>query len=226
MLRDRGGAITGRGSVTFPVRGSGSQSNPADGRGVTRVALSTSIRLAAAACLTALLAALLVAGRAQGSGGDWSAYLAPAGTCRGENDVAAPLAAQTRAVDCLVNWARAQERRSRLRLTPALHRAAVLKGRVVASCRQFSHTPCGRDATAAVRESGYRFALLGENLFAGPWGKVSPREVVTAWLHSPPHRANLLGRRFRDLGVAPVRAHDLFGPGDAVVWTAAFGTPR
>jgi uncharacterized protein YkwD len=172
------------------------------------------------------MAALLVAGRAQSSGGDWSAYLAPAGTCPGENEIAAPLATQTRAIGCLVNWARAQERRSRLRQAPALRRAAAIKGSVVASCRQFSHTPCGTDMTAAVRESGYRFALLGENLFAGPWGKVSPREVVTAWLLSPPHRANLLGRRFRDLGVAPVRAHDLLGPGDAIVWTAAFAVPR
>jgi len=168
---------------------------------------------------------VLVAGRAHASDDAWSAYLAPEGTCAGENDRAAPLAAQSRTIGCLVNWARAQERRHPLRQRPALNRAAALKGQVVAQCGQFSHTPCGIDVAAAARKAGYRYALFGENLFAGPWGQVSPREVVTAWLRSPPHRANLLGRKFRDVGVAPARAHGLLGKGDAIVWTAAFASP-
>ena len=102
----------------------------------------------------------------------------------------------------------------------------MLKGREVASCGQFSHTPCGADADATVRASGYRYRTLGENLFAGTWGRFSPREVVAAWLRSPPHRATILDRRFRHVGVAPVRAHGLLGDGDAVVWTATFASPR
>jgi uncharacterized protein YkwD len=181
--------------------------------------------VAVAVCVAALLATLLFVARADGAGRAWSAYLAPAGTCPGENDSAASPAAQTRTIDCLVNWARAQDRRTRLELRPALRKAAALKGRIVASCGQFSHTPCGTQVSATVSKTGYRFVVMGENLFAGPWGHVSPREVVSAWLRSPPHRANLLAYRFRDFGVAPVRAHGLLGPGDAVVWTATFATP-
>ena len=48
------------------------------------------------------------------------------------------------------------------------------EGRAVASCGQFSHTPCGSAVTAAVNASGYRYATFGENLFAGTWGR-SPR---------------------------------------------------
>ena len=192
---------------------------------VTPAALAMSLRLALLACLGGLLVASLVAGKASGSDGAWSSYLAPAGTCAGENDSAAPLAAQSRSIGCLVNWARARERRRHLTQRPTLRRAAALKGEVVASCGQFSHTPCGIDLTAFARQAGYRYVLFGENLFAGPWGRVSPREVVSAWLRSPPHRANLLGRRFRDLGVAPARAPGLLGQGDAVVWTAAFASP-
>jgi uncharacterized protein YkwD len=80
--------------------------------------------------------------------------------------------------------------------------------------------------SAELRKTGYRYALLGENLFAGPWGNVSPREVVAAWLRSPPHRANLLRAGFSDLGLAPAHARRLAGLGDAVVWTAAFAAPR
>jgi uncharacterized protein YkwD len=181
---------------------------------------------AVAACAAALVTALLVVGHADGSRRAWKPYLAPAGTCRGENDARASLAVQARAIACLVNWARAQDRHTRLKSRAALRRAAALKSRTVASCGQVSHTPCGTDFRAAVSEAGYRFVRYGENLFAGPWGRVSPRDVVSAWLRSPPHRENVLGFRFRDFGVAPARAHGLLGPGDAVVWTAAFATPR
>jgi uncharacterized protein YkwD len=184
------------------------------------------MRLGVTASVVAFLAALLVAVPADGAGRAWTAYLAPAGACRSADDVAASPAAQARAVGCLVNWARAQDRREPLVQLPALRRAAALKGQGVASCGQFSHTPCGAEVTAAVRTAGYRYASFGENLFAGPWGQISARDVLRAWLQSPPHRANVLGAGFRHIGAAPVRAPDLLGDGDAVVWTATFASPR
>jgi uncharacterized protein YkwD len=125
-----------------------------------------------------------------------------------------------------VNWARKQENRSRLLRRSALTRAAELKGERVASCGQFSHTPCGTAVVSGVDAAGYRYASFGENLFAGSWGRVTPREVVNAWLASPPHRANMLSGNFRHVGAAPVRANGLLGGADAVVWTATFASPR
>jgi uncharacterized protein YkwD len=183
-------------------------------------------RLIAFALVAASVCTFLVAGQAHGAQRSWSAYLAPAGACRAADDAAAPAAAQSRAVTCLVNWARAQDRRSQLARRPALEHAATLKGERVASCGQFSHTPCGATVTAAVNAAGYRYASFGENLFAGTWGSVSARDVVRAWLQSPPHRANVLNRRFRDVGAAPVRAVGLLDGADAVVWTATFASPR
>lgn len=184
-------------------------------------------RVVTATGLAALLAvALVVAGRADGAGTAWNAYLAPTSACSSADDSAAPAAVQVRAVTCLVNWARTHDSRTRLVRRPALQLAATLKGERVASCGQFSHTPCGSAATAAVHAAGYRYATFGENLFAGTWGQVSARDVVSAWLQSPEHRANILGPRFKDLGAAPVRAHGLLDGGDAVVWTATFGSRR
>lgn len=80
--------------------------------------------------------------------------------------------------------------------------------------------------TAAVQAAGYRYSSFGENLFAGTWGQVSARDVVSAWLQSSPHRANLLHPGFRDVGAAQVRAQGLLTDGDAVVWTATFASPR
>lgn len=191
------------------------------------VTAAARVRVLAAAGLAALLAvALVVAGRAEGAGTAWNAYLAPTSACRSADDSAAPAAVQVRAVTCLVNWARTHDSRKRLVRRPALQLAATLKGERVASCGQFSHTPCGSAVTAAVHAAGYRYATFGENLFAGTWGQVSARDVVSAWLQSPEHRANILGPRFKDLGAAPVLAHGLLDGGDAVVWTATFGSRR
>lgn len=186
----------------------------------------TPARLGLTAAIFACVAALLVALPAEGAERAWSVYLAPAGACAAAEDPSASSAVQARAIGCLVNWARAQDRRVRLTQRPALRRAAALKGQKVASCGDFSHTPCGTDVTAAVRTAGYRYASFGENLFAGTWGQVSARDVLTAWLQSPPHRANVLQPGFRDLGAAPVRAQGLLGDGDVVVWTATFASPR
>jgi uncharacterized protein YkwD len=193
---------------------------------VPPVTAATQARLVAIAFVVAASLAFLVVGRADGAGRSWSAYLAPDSACRSASDPAAPAAVQARAVACLVNWARAQDRRVRLVRRPALQRAATLKGERVASCGQFSHTPCGSAVTAAVHAAGYRYATFGENLFAGTLGQVSARDVVLAWLESPDHRANVLSPSFRDVGAAPVRARGLLGDGDAVVWTATFGSRR
>jgi uncharacterized protein YkwD len=195
-------------------------------RSVTFASAAAPSRLFASLCAVASILAFLLVDRADGAARSSSVYLAPAGTCRAADDAAAPAADQMRAVACLVNWARAQDRRSRLARRTALQRAAELKGQRVASCGQFSHTPCGANVTSGVNASGYRYATFGENLYAGTWGRVSPRDVVSAWLQSPPHRANMLSSRFRHVGVAPVRANGLLGGTDAVVWTATFASPR
>jgi len=195
-------------------------------RTVTFVSAAAPSRLLASLFVVASVLAFLLVGRAEGAAGSSSAYLAPTGACRAADDASAPAVSQVRAVACLVNWARAQDSRSRLASRAKLHRAAELKGQRVASCGQFSHTPCGAQVTAGVNASGYRYATFGENLYAGTWGQVSARDVVNAWLQSPPHRANILSSRFRHVGLAPVRANGLLGGIDAVVWTATFASPR
>jgi len=195
-------------------------------RPVTSAAAAASVRVGAIAFAFVSLLAVLVVGRADGSTRASSVYLAPDNACASASDPNAPTAVQTRAIVCLVNYARAQDRRRRLVQRPRLHLAAELKGERVATCKQFSHTPCGAALTSDVQAAGYRYSTFGENLFAGTWGHYSARDVVNAWLNSPPHRANMLNGRFRDFGAAPVRASGLLDGGDAVVWTATFGTRR
>jgi uncharacterized protein YkwD len=193
---------------------------------VPRAAASTPARNGFVALLAATLAAFAFAGSANGGESAWSAYLAPASVCPGSADAGASAPAQIRSVTCLVNWARSQGGRSRLAQNPALTRAAAIKGRGVANCMQFSHTPCGGSFTESVDRAGYRYSSVAENLYAGPWGRVSARDVVAAWLKSSGHRANILRPGYRHVGAAPVRANGLLGNGVSVVWTATFASPR
>ena len=193
---------------------------------MTPATAAATVRLGFATLVVASIAAFLVAASADGAGGSWSSYLAPSAACPGSDNLAAAPAAQRRAVGCLVNWARRQDRRVSLAQPAALQRAAALKGRGVASCGVLTHAPCGSDPTSSLRASGYRYSSFGENLFVGAWGDVTPRDVVAVWLQSPVHRANILRAGFRDLGAALVRGPGLLGDADAAVWVATFASPR
>ncbi len=63
----------------------------------------------------------------------------------------------------------------------------------------FAHvSPQGLQPFAWAERRGYEYRAMGENLATG----YSPREVVGCWMHSPGHRANILGRNFNEVGVA------------------------
>lgn len=62
--------------------------------------------------------------------------------------------------------------------------------------QKFSHTrPNGTKCFTAMPQRGH---VLGENL-AG--GQTSPKQVVQAWMDSETHRANMLSKKFTELGV-------------------------
>lgn len=63
----------------------------------------------------------------------------------------------------------------------------------------------------------YQFMVIGENLAAG---QQTPQEVMTAWMNSPGHRANILDSRFTELGVS-VRIGGQYG----IYWVQEFGKP-
>jgi uncharacterized protein YkwD len=193
---------------------------------VTSASAAAPARVALAALVAASFIAFLVAGRADGAGRSWASYVAPVSACPGSTDASAAPPVQERAVGCLLNWARAEARLKRLGRPALLGRAATLKGRKVAACGNFSHTPCGSDPRAALRAVGYRYSTMGENLFLGAWGGVSPREAVAAWLRSPAHRANILRPGFRHVGAALVRAPGMRTDGDGALWITEFATPR
>ncbi len=66
--------------------------------------------------------------------------------------------------------------------------------------RYFDHvSPDGVQPWAWAARRGYHYRLIGENLAVG---YPSAGAVVDGWMHSPGHRANILGRNFDEVGVA------------------------
>jgi uncharacterized protein YkwD len=65
--------------------------------------------------------------------------------------------------------------------------------------RYFAHVaPDGTEPFVWVRQRGYRYTRVGENL---AMGQRAARQVVEQWMASPGHRDNILGN-YRDAGIA------------------------
>ncbi|MEO7854808.1 MAG: CAP domain-containing protein, partial [Rubrivivax sp.] len=86
----------------------------------------------------------------------------------------------------------------------------------------FSHT--GSDGSSAgqrASDAGYLWSTWGENIADG---QNSVDSVVTAWMGSPGHCANIMNAGFRDIGLACVNG----GAGNATrsYWTMTLGRSR
>ncbi|MEY9873779.1 uncharacterized protein YkwD [Streptacidiphilus sp. MAP12-33] len=118
------------------------------------------------------------------------------------------------AVLALVNTARAQHGCGALSASPALTELAQSFSREMAARGFFSHTdPDGHTPWDRARALGIT-NLGGENIARG---QQTPDAVMTAWLNSPGHRANILDCAYHSLGVGV-----FYGAGGPW-WTQDFG---
>src|SRR2546423_6482824 len=150
---------------------------------------------------------------------------APGDTCTGGDEAGAPVPAQEQAMECMVNFARQEAGLPALKDNRKLDNSSGAKAADILRCNDFSHEACGRDFTFWFRRTGYLTNpcwWAGENIAWGTGGLGTVRSIVRAWLHSPPHRANLLSSRFGDFGIA-LRIGDLDGAANAHLWVNQFG---
>ena len=135
------------------------------------------------------------------------------------------LIASTFALHCLINEERARHSLPALRLDRNLTIASVLHSREMVLTGYLAHiSPDGRNVVHRARAAGYlkrtRSWELGENIAWGTGVLASPGATMRGWLASPTHRANLLRRGWREVGIGIS-----FGP-SGVTYTADFGTRR
>jgi uncharacterized protein YkwD len=129
---------------------------------------------------------------------------------------------------CLVNAERTQRGMRPLKVNRRLSRASAAHANDMVRRDYFSHDSLsGASFVDRIRRTGYlsgpRAWLVGENLAWGSGNRSSPAAIVDAWMHSPGHRANILQRRFREIGIglslgAPERPE-----GPAATYATDFG---
>ncbi len=91
---------------------------------------------------------------------------------------------------------------------------AAANKRAVEIKSSFSHTrPNGSGFQTVLGEYNVSYRAAGENI---AYGQKTPQEVVTAWMNSPGHRANILNGNFSKLGVGVYQSNG------TVYWTQEF----
>lgn len=97
----------------------------------------------------------------------------------------------------LVNEERAKAGLQPLTLIKEVTAAAQV--RAIETVTAFSHTrPDGRHFTTALNEAGVSYRGAGENI---AWGQRTPEQVMSGWMNSSGHRANILNARYTSIGV-------------------------
>lgn len=97
----------------------------------------------------------------------------------------------------LVNEERAKAGLPALNVMTDLTAAANV--RAVEIKQSFSHTrPNGTSFSTAIKEQGVSFRGSGENI---AWGQKTPQQVMNGWMNSDGHRANILNKNFKNIGV-------------------------
>ncbi len=167
------------------------------------------------------------------------ALLAPAAaqaeTCANVNvkPTRANLEVVRAAVLCLHNAERARNGLPRLSENPRLRRAAARHTAHMVASRFFDHTtPAGSTMVDRIRRTGYtsgaRGWSIGENIAWGTGRLATAAQIHRSWMNSAGHRANILQRSFREIGIGietgvPVR---LSVSQSGATYTADFGVRR
>lgn len=131
-------------------------------------------------------------------------------------------ASAEKAVRCLVNRRRAAHGLRALRFESHAARAAQRHTDDMVQRHYFSHvSPGGSDIADRVNATGLRWRTVGENIAVG---QRTPARVVSDWMRSPGHRANILDGEFTMLGVGTARRGTTGCSGPT--WTQVFARPR
>jgi uncharacterized protein YkwD len=175
--------------------------------------------------LTAIVLGLTAPAASVPHTSDSSALQAVASACAGSTTAAGDTHSRLEAMYCGVNVVRRAYGLGSIRGSGPLNRSSLLKANAVRRCG-FTHTPCGMAFSRTFQRAGYLPArAVGENLAWGQADLGSPLRTLAMWLNSPPHRANLLAGRWRDLGIAVERGN-MFGRDDVSLWVMQFGRRR
>jgi uncharacterized protein YkwD len=138
------------------------------------------------------------------------------------------LHAMRTSVLCLMNRVRVHYGLNPLAYNEELRTSASAHSVSMVANGYFAHEGPGGTMDGRVTRSGYlaRSAAfqVGENIAAGDGFQGSPQAIFEDWMHSPPHRANVLDPSFHDAGVGVARGYPFGNSAGAATYTVDFGS--
>ena len=153
--------------------------------------------------------------------------IAPESACPGQSDESLPVASQEATMGCMINFARSRAGDAGLTDVGVLDDSSGDKASDIIQCDDFSHTACGRAFTYWLEQDGYMqpgaCQQAGENIAWGTGDLGTVRSILTAWVYSPEHLANMVSASFDELGLG-MEVGSLSGYADAHVWVTHFGS--
>lgn len=176
------------------------------------------------------VALTLALGATAGGASAAAATGAPAGCANVATVPTSPAMRQAAAdaVLCLINAERAQRALAPVRSSSLLTKAAMSHAGDMVRRGYFSHeTPSGQDLRARVVRTGYlrgaRRPMLGETIAWGADAYAAPKQLVADLMRSAAHKAIVLDRRFRDIGVGLTLGAPVDGMGQGATLSLSFG---
>jgi uncharacterized protein YkwD len=133
---------------------------------------------------------------------------------------------------CLINQIRGHYGIAALSENAPLRRSATGHSNDMVEHGYFAHDgPAGSTLGSRVAQAGYlarvNIYAVGENIGGGLGrGRGSALAVFRGWMHSAPHRANILDPEFHDLGIGVARGFPAGGGEAAATYTLDFGMRR
>jgi uncharacterized protein YkwD len=111
------------------------------------------------------------------------------------------------ATRCLINRERTKRGLKRLANNTPLQKSSDWQANDMVANEYFDHTRDGGPSFAdRILRFGYNDGAngysIGENIAWASSGIAAPKKMVSLWMHSPPHRANILTKDFRDQAVS------------------------
>jgi uncharacterized protein YkwD len=135
------------------------------------------------------------------------------------------------AVLCLINRKRAESNESPLKQSAELEQAAEGHCTELIADDYFAHvSPSGETPVDRIRDTGYIPSpsvgyVIGENLAWGTYQLSTPQAIVSAWIASPGHLANILEAQYTEtgIGITPAVPASLAAGAPGATYAQEFG---
>ena len=121
------------------------------------------------------------------------------------------------------NTQRTNDHEAILSLNAQLASAAQNKANDMATRDYWSHnTPDGKTPWTFMQQSGYQYQVAGENL---AYGFADSDAVISGWMNSTEHRANILDSDYQNVGFGIAQAAYFQGHGPETIVVAMYAEP-